>query len=78
MGHVGGRTEVLNQSQLASVMQSAVASGMEAVMARYSGNGGGNGNVTVNVVLQGDAKKIFEVVKRKTTAESYRQVRHNF
>lgn len=68
VGHVGGRTEVLNQSQLASVMQSAVASGMEAVMARYSGNGGGNGNVTVNVVLQGDAKKIFEVVKKENNS----------
>ncbi len=68
VGHVGGRTEVLNQSQLASVMQSAVASGMEAAMARYSGNGGGNGNVTVNVVLQGDAKKIFEVVKKENNS----------
>lgn len=68
VGHVGGRTEVLNQSQLASVMQSAVASGMEAVMARYSGNNGGNGNVTVNVVLQGDAKKIFEVVKKENNS----------
>ena len=68
VGHVGGRTEVLNQSQLASVMQSAVASGMEAVMARYGGNGGGNGNVTVNVVLQGDAKKIFEVVKKENNS----------
>ena len=64
VGHVGGRTEVLNESQLASVMQSAVASGMEAVMARY----GGNGNVTVNVVLQGDAKKIFEVVKKENNS----------
>ena len=68
VGHVGGRTEVLNQSQLASVMQSAVASGMEAVMARYGGNGGGNENVTVNVVLQGDAKKIFEVVKKENNS----------
>lgn len=68
VGHVGGRTEVLNQSQLASVMQSAVASGMEAAMTRYSGNGGGNGNVTVNVVLQGDAKKIFEVVKKENNS----------
>ena len=68
VGHVGSRTEVLNQSQLASVMQSAVASGMEAVMARYGGNGGGNENVTVNVVLQGDAKKIFEVVKKENNS----------
>jgi hypothetical protein len=68
VGHVGSRTEVLNQSQLASVMQSAVASGMEAVMARYGGNGGENENVTVNVVLQGDAKKIFEVVKKENNS----------
>ncbi len=30
VGHVGGRTEVLNQSQLASVMRYAVASGLSA------------------------------------------------
>lgn len=66
VGHVGGRTEVLNQSQLASVMESSVASGMEAVMSRYGS--GGSGNVTVNVVLQGDAKKIFEVVKKENNS----------
>ena len=55
VGHIGGRTEVLNESQLASIMESAVASGMAR-----AGNGG---NVTVNVVLQGDTGKIFEVVK---------------
>lgn len=63
VGHVGGRTEVLNQSQLAAVMESAVAAGM----AQASSNGGG-GNVTVNVVLQGDAKKIFEVVKKENNS----------
>ncbi len=62
VGHVGGRTEVLNQSQLAAVMESAVASGM----AQAYSNGGGN--VTVNVVLQGDAKKIFEVVKKENNS----------
>lgn len=66
VGHVGGRTEVLNQSQLASVMESAVASGMEAVMSRYGS--GESRNVTVNVVLQGDAKKIFEVVKKENNS----------
>ena len=64
VGHVGGRTEVLNESQLASVMQSAVASGMQAAMSQM----GGNGNVTVNVTLQGDARRIFEVVKSENNS----------
>lgn len=62
VGHVGGRTEVLNQSQLASIMENAIASGMARA--------GNSGNVTVNVVLQGDTGKIFEVVK----AENNRRV----
>jgi hypothetical protein len=64
VGHVGGRTEVLNESQLASVMQSAVAEGMQAAMSQM----GGGGNVTVNVTLQGDARRIFEVVKNENNS----------
>lgn len=64
VGHVGGRTEVLNESQLASVMQSAVAEGMQAAMSQM----GGGGNVTVNVTLQGDARRIFEVVKMENNS----------
>ena len=64
VGHVGGRTEVLNESQLASVMQSAVAEGMQTAMSQM----GGSGNVTVNVTLQGDARRIFEVVKNENNS----------
>ena len=64
VGHVGGRTEVLNESQLASVMQSAVAEGMQTAMSQMSGSG----NVTVNVTLQGDARRIFEVVKSENNS----------
>ena len=64
VGHVGGRTEVLNESQLASVMQSAVAEGMQTAMSQM----GGSGNVTVNVTLQGDARRIFEVVKSENNS----------
>ena len=64
VGHVGGRTEVLNESQLASVMQSAVAEGMQTAMSQI----GGSGNVTVNVTLQGDARRIFEVVKSENNS----------
>ena len=64
VGHVGGRTEVLNESQLASVMQSAVAEGMQVAMSQM----GGSGNVTVNVTLQGDARRIFEVVKNENNS----------
>jgi hypothetical protein len=34
IGHVNGRTEILNKSQLAQTMQSAVASGMMAALSR--------------------------------------------
>ena len=64
VGHVGGRTEVLNESQLASVMQSAVAEGMQTAMSQM----GGSGNVTVNVTLQGDARRIFEIVKSENNS----------
>lgn len=64
VGHVGGRTEVLNESQLASVMQSAVTEGMQTAMSQM----GGSGNVTVNVTLQGDARRIFEVVKSENNS----------
>ena len=36
VGHIGGRTEVLNRSQLAQTMQSAVYSGMVAAMSRIT------------------------------------------
>ena len=66
VGHVGGRTEVLNQSQLASVMETSVRNAMETVMSRYMSYG--NGTVNVNVVLRGDAEKIFEVVKAENNS----------
>lgn len=34
VGHIGGRTEVLNKSQLASVMHSAIVNGMMSVMSK--------------------------------------------
>ena len=58
VGHINGRTEVLNQSQMASVMYDAVLSGMSAAMARQGTN-------RVEVVLQGDAKGIFNIVRKE-------------
>ena len=58
VGHINGRTEVLNQSQMASVMYDAVLSGMSAAMARQGTN-------RVEVVLQGDAKGIFNAVRKE-------------
>ena len=60
VGHVGGRTEVLNQSQLASVMYDAVS----RAMAQYSNN--------VNVKLEGDAKQLFKMTQEKAN-EHYRK-----
>ena len=58
VGHVGGRTEVLNASQLASTMYSAVVAAMMAVY------GKGN-NTQVNVTLQGTAKAFFKVMQQE-------------
>ena len=60
VGHVGGRTEVLNQSQLASVMYDSVS----RAMAQYSNN--------VNVKLEGDAKQLFKMTQEKAN-EHYRK-----
>ena len=37
VGHIGGRTEVLNQSQLASTMYSSVLSAMETALSKQRG-----------------------------------------
>ena len=63
VGHIGGRTEVLNASQLASTMYSAVLAAMAAA---------GNKSL-VNVILQGDAKQFFRVMQqmaREYTAQT--------
>ena len=48
----------------AGVNVGAVAEGMQAAMSQM----GGGGNVTVNVTLQGDARRIFEVVKNENNS----------
>ena len=59
MGHINGRTEILNQSQLASVMYDAVVRGMMQAMSVSS-----NGTV-VEVHLDSDARKMFRVVQQE-------------
>ena len=59
VGHLGGRTEVLNQSQLASVMYDAVVRGMMQALS-VTGN-----NTEVHVHLDGDAGKLFRMVQRE-------------
>lgn len=54
VGHVGGRTEVLNQSQLASTMYSAVFSAMQAA--------NGNGSQPIQVYL--DGKVVFDSTRQ--------------
>lgn len=59
VGHVNGRTEVLNQSQMASVMYDAVVRGVVQAMA-MSGN-----NTDVHIHLDGDARGLFKVVQKE-------------
>lgn len=66
VGHIGGRTEVLNQSQMASVMYDAVVRGMVQAMSIAGRNG-----TEVHVHLDGDAGKMFRVVQRE--ANNYTQ-----
>lgn len=56
VGNIGGRTEVLNQSQLASVMYDAVVNGMMVAMK--------SSNTNVNVTLEGDAQGLFNAVRK--------------
>lgn len=53
VGNIGGRTEVLNQSQIASAIYAAMLQAMKQQ------------NVNVNVALQGDANTMFKVVQNK-------------
>ena len=53
VGNINGRTEVLNQSQIASAIYSAMIQAMKQQ------------NVNVDVSLQGDANTMFKVVQQK-------------
>ena len=55
VGHIGGRTEVLNQSQLASTMYSAVVAAMTQVY--------GNGQQPIQVLL--DGKVVFDNTRQR-------------
>ena len=55
VGHIGGRTEVLNKSQLAAAMYSAVHSAMAGVSLDVNYNGTDNGNSDV-------AEDIYELI----------------
>ena len=59
VGHIGGRTEVLNQSQMASVMYSAVVRGMIEALS-VAGN-----SQEVHIHLDSDARKMFRVVQQE-------------
>ena len=60
-GHIGGRTEVLNQSQLASTMYSSVLSAMETALSkrRYSSQ------QPIQVYL--DGKVVFDNTRERAT-----------
>ena len=53
VGNINGRTEVLNQSQIASAIYAAMIQAMKQQ------------NVSVDVSLQGDANTMFKVVQKK-------------
>ena len=53
VGNINGRTEVLNQSQIASAIYAAMIQAMKQQ------------NVNVDVSLQGDANTMFKVVQQK-------------
>lgn len=58
VGHLNGRTEVLNRSQMAAVMYSAVLRGMSQALAT-------SGNNQQVVVIEPNAQGIFRVVQKE-------------
>lgn len=64
VGNINGRTEVLNQSQMASVMYDAVVRGMVQALSIAGANG-----TDVHVHLDANAKGLFRVVQ--TEANNY-------
>ena len=62
VGTIGGHTAVMNNDQIVS----SVAAGVyQAVVAAMIQTGGKNQQISVQVVLEGDAKGIFKVVKQE-------------
>ena len=60
-GHINGRTEILNQSQLASTMFSAIVSGMTQVMSQYGGQ-----TSEIDVHVHTDEGTVVDRVNQKT------------
>lgn len=58
VGTIGNHTAVMNNDQIVASVSAGVANAVAAVMQAYGGNGG-----SVNVVLQGDAKKFFRAMQ---------------
>ena len=58
VGKLGGGTAVMNNDQIVASVSDGV---YKAVSAAMSGQGTGN----VNVVLQGDASKLFKVIRQE-------------
>ena len=65
VGHVGGRTEVLNKSQLASAMYSAVQAAMAPAAANFAAAAQSMGNVGNNGE---DMAVLLEMVRRESEA----------
>ena len=59
VGHIGGRTEVLNQSQLASTMYSSVLSAMETALSKQRGSS----QQPIQVYL--DGKVVFDNTRQR-------------
>lgn len=62
VGNIGGKTAVANNDQIVSAVSAGV---YRAVAAAMSQAGGNNRQVNVSVVLEGDAKGIFKIVKQE-------------
>ena len=58
VGTIGNHTAVMNNDQIVASVSAGVANAVASVMQAYGGNGG-----SVNVVLQGDAKKLFRAMQ---------------
>jgi len=57
VGAIGGHTAVMNNDQIVASVSSGVARAVASVM------GSGNGETTV--VLEGDAKELFRVIRKE-------------
>lgn len=61
MAHANGRTEVLNQSQMASIIYSAIVNGMAQVMSQY-----GSQSSEIDVHVHTAEGTVIDRIEQKT------------